>query len=240
MPIANRLASELNFCFSIRVCHGTFRPLSVNILEGDDVRANAVSVTLSPKSALHLFFHLSTGLIPSVSKSFGTPKVTKAGVMVAKSIMLKARLEKLACTSSRIPPPRRTRSPETARHPPPSSPLSGPCHLLLGILANGDTNLANLIAQATERVGKKGVCTVKEGRTIGDDRAIIEGMHLNLRGFTSPNFVTDVKPTPILPFLFIIIIIIIIIIIPEEVDGERPRQAHRLIPAMLAGRRVHG
>ncbi|KAF6746469.1 hypothetical protein DFP72DRAFT_1175585 [Ephemerocybe angulata] len=46
---------------------------------------------------------------------------------------------------------------------------------------NGDTNVANLIAQAMEKVGKKGVTTLMEWRTIEDDVEIIEGMHFDLR-----------------------------------------------------------
>lgn len=37
------------------------------------------------------------------------------------------------------------------------------------ISANGDTHVGNLIAQAMEKVGKEGVITVKEGRTIEDE-----------------------------------------------------------------------
>ncbi|KAF5335784.1 hypothetical protein D9611_009578 [Ephemerocybe angulata] len=54
-------------------------------------------------------------------------------------------------------------------------------HLLPSIQENGDTNVANLIAQATEKVRKKGVTTSMEWRTIEDDIEIVEGMHLDLR-----------------------------------------------------------
>ena len=60
------------------------------------------------------------------------------------------------------------------------------------ISANGDTHIGNLIAQAMEKVGKEGVITVKEGRTIEDEIEITEGMRFD-RGFISPYFVTDVK-----------------------------------------------
>ncbi|KAF6741074.1 heat shock protein [Ephemerocybe angulata] len=60
------------------------------------------------------------------------------------------------------------------------------------ISANGDTHVGNLIAQAMEKVGKEGVITVKEGRTIEDEIEITEGMRFD-RGFISPYFVTDVK-----------------------------------------------
>ncbi|KAI0733857.1 chaperonin GroL [Fomitopsis betulina] len=60
------------------------------------------------------------------------------------------------------------------------------------ISANGDAHVGNLIAQAMEKVGKEGVITVKEGRTIDDEIEITEGMRFD-RGFISPYFVTDVK-----------------------------------------------
>ena len=60
------------------------------------------------------------------------------------------------------------------------------------ISANGDTHVGNLIAQAMEKVGKEGVITVKEGRTIEDEIEITEGMRFD-RGFISPYFITDVK-----------------------------------------------
>lgn len=60
------------------------------------------------------------------------------------------------------------------------------------ISANGDLHVGNLIAQAMEKVGKEGVITVKEGRTIEDEIEITEGMRFD-RGFISPYFITDVK-----------------------------------------------
>ena len=60
------------------------------------------------------------------------------------------------------------------------------------ISANGDVHVGNLIAQAMEKVGKEGVITVKEGRTIEDEIEITEGMRFD-RGYISPYFITDVK-----------------------------------------------
>ena len=60
------------------------------------------------------------------------------------------------------------------------------------ISANGDTHVGNLIATAMEKVGKEGVITVKEGRTIKDEIENMEGMRFD-RGYISPYFVTDVK-----------------------------------------------
>ncbi len=60
------------------------------------------------------------------------------------------------------------------------------------ISANGDVHVGSLIAQAMEKVGKEGVITVKEGKTIEDEIEITEGMRFD-RGFISPYFITDVK-----------------------------------------------
>lgn len=60
------------------------------------------------------------------------------------------------------------------------------------ISANGDAHVGNLIATAMEKVGKEGVITVKEGRTIEDEIEITEGMRFD-RGYISPYFITDVK-----------------------------------------------
>ena len=60
------------------------------------------------------------------------------------------------------------------------------------ISANGDSHVGHLIAQAMEKVGKEGVITVKEGKTIEDEIEITEGMRFD-RGYISPYFVTDIK-----------------------------------------------
>ncbi len=60
------------------------------------------------------------------------------------------------------------------------------------ISANGDTHVGSMISNAMEKVGKEGVITVKEGKTIEDELEITEGMRFD-RGFTSPYFITDTK-----------------------------------------------
>lgn len=60
------------------------------------------------------------------------------------------------------------------------------------ISANGDTHIGKLIANAMEKVGKEGVITVKEGKTMSDELEVTEGMRFD-RGFISPYFITDAK-----------------------------------------------
>ncbi len=60
------------------------------------------------------------------------------------------------------------------------------------ISANGDTHIGKIIANAMEKVGKEGVITVKEGKTMNDELEVTEGMRFD-RGFVSPYFITDAK-----------------------------------------------
>lgn len=60
------------------------------------------------------------------------------------------------------------------------------------ISANGDSHIGQLLASAMEKVGKEGVITVKEGKTLEDELEVTEGMRFD-RGFISPYFITDTK-----------------------------------------------
>lgn len=60
------------------------------------------------------------------------------------------------------------------------------------ISANGDKSVGNLISDAMKRVGKEGVITVKDGKTLNDELEIIEGMKFD-RGYISPYFVNTTK-----------------------------------------------
>ena len=60
------------------------------------------------------------------------------------------------------------------------------------ISANGDTELGKLIGEAMEKVGKDGVITTQDGKTLITELELVEGMSID-RGYISPYFVTDAK-----------------------------------------------
>ncbi|GJJ13193.1 chaperonin [Clathrus columnatus] len=195
-----------------------------SMLNGVEMLAKAVSVTLGPK-----------GRNVIIEQAFGGPKITKDGVTVAKAISLKDKFENLgarlvqdvAQKTNEVAGDGTTTATVLARaiyaegvknvaagcNPMDlrrgcqaavekviaflesnkrSITTSAEIAQVATISANGDVHIGGLIAQAMEKVGKEGVITVKEGRTIEDEIEITEGMRFD-RGFISPYFITDVK-----------------------------------------------
>src|SRR5579883_859014 len=72
-----------------------------------------------------------------------------------------------------------------------SKPVTGDMIAQVGsISANSDSTIGNTIAEAMKKVGKDGVITVEESKTMTTELATVDGMQFD-RGYLSPYFVTD-------------------------------------------------
>src|SRR5882672_6149019 len=73
-----------------------------------------------------------------------------------------------------------------------SKPISGKADIasVASISANNDREIGNIMADAFMKVGKDGVITVEEGKSLNTEVTVVEGMQFD-RGFLSPNFITN-------------------------------------------------
>src|SRR4030088_823807 len=60
------------------------------------------------------------------------------------------------------------------------------------VSANGDAEIGKMIAEAMEKVGKEGVITVEEAKSLESELSVVEGMQFD-RGYISPYFVTNAE-----------------------------------------------
>ncbi len=192
------------------------------ILEGVNILAEAVKVTLGPK-----------GRNVVIEKSFGSPVVTKDGVTVAKEIELEDHFlnmgakmvrevasktsdtagdgtttatvlaqaiyrEGLKVVAAGANPMDVKRGIDTAVEEVVkelkkiSKPVKDQKEIAqVGtISANNDPSIGNIIAEAMNKVGKEGVITVEEAKSMETTLEIVEGMQFD-RGYISPYFITD-------------------------------------------------
>src|SRR5207245_9993608 len=72
-----------------------------------------------------------------------------------------------------------------------SKPVSGDMIAQVGMIsANSDSTIGNIIADAMKKVGKDGVISVEESKTMTTELETVDGMQFD-RGYLSPYFVTD-------------------------------------------------
>lgn len=194
------------------------------MLEGVNMLADAVQVTLGPK-----------GRNVIIDQSYGAPKITKDGVTVAKNIEFACKFQNMgaqlvrqvasstndtagdgtttATVLARAIYTEGCKSVAAGMNPMDlkrgaqlavdkvmavlteiSRPISSKEEVsqVGTISANGDKDIGDLLAEAMERVGKEGVITVQDGKTLNTELEVVEGMKFD-RGFISPYFVTDSK-----------------------------------------------
>ncbi len=87
-----------------------------------------------------------------------------------------------------------------------SKPVTGPMIAQVGtISANHDEAIGQIIAEAMDKVGKDGIITVEEAKSMETSLDVVEGMQLD-RGYLSPYFVTDPERMEVVleePFILI-------------------------------------
>uniref|UniRef100_V9KHH4 60 kDa heat shock protein, mitochondrial n=1 Tax=Callorhinchus milii TaxID=7868 RepID=V9KHH4_CALMI len=221
-PVCRALAPHLTRSYAKEVKFGA--EARAMMLKGVDLLADAVAVTMGPK-----------GRTVIIEQSWGSPKVTKDGVTVAKAIDFKDKYQNIgaklvqdvanntneeagdgtttatilarAIAKEGFEKISKGANPVEIRRgvmlsvdvviaelKKLSKPVTTPEEIaqVATISANGDKDIGNLISDAMKKVGRNGVITVKDGKTLHDELELIEGLKFD-RGYISPYFINTNK-----------------------------------------------